>query len=377
VRLSWKNALSLILFAAMAISVERYVLAHCNLIEWRHSLKLQPLAVSIALGVTAEILWALQTQYLMHRQGQRVRLSESIGLVHIPQLAKYLPGKVWTVITAEHVCHRVGIAPLLGGTCAVAALLYGLIGAMMIVILGGQFLESRLWIPVGLLCVLLLAAFGIFRLFAERLSLFTDRWNLGRLRLHLLFKEKVLLAVFNAVTWLLFGVGFFFLVQSLRNLSIVSLPKIAWIFVAAHVLGIAAFFTPAGLGVREGVFIAGLGTLMPAGDAILVAAIGRIWETAIELLMALCGGALLLWSAPQVLPDRQLSGNSTTRARHAEKVHAVIQQMPEVSNCPPERLGAMRTNGDPLQQFDEPAEGGSESAVWQYQREDDLPSMFQ
>jgi hypothetical protein len=55
---------------------------------------------------------------------------------------------------------------------------------------------------------------------------------------------------------------------------------------AAYAVGFLALVTPAGLGVREGVLTLALAQVMPAGAALAVALLSRLWMMLVELLGA-------------------------------------------------------------------------------------------
>ena len=52
---------------------------------------------------------------------------------------------------------------------------------------------------------------------------------------------------------------------------------------AAYAAGFLALLTPAGLGVREGVLVVALAPVLPAGPALVVALVSRVWMMLVEL----------------------------------------------------------------------------------------------
>ena len=50
-------------------------------------------------------------------------------------------------------------------------------------------------------------------------------------------------------------------------------------------MGILAIFAPSGLGVREGIIVAGLMLIMPEGEAMIISVVSRLWQTIPELLL--------------------------------------------------------------------------------------------
>lgn len=66
-------------------------------------------------------------------------------------------------------------------------------------------------------------------------------------------------------------------------------PSIIGLFALAQVAGFAAVFAPAGIGVREGVFLLGLSSLIGDGNAIVAAGACRLWQTFLDLLLGSVG----------------------------------------------------------------------------------------
>ena len=59
------------------------------------------------------------------------------------------------------------------------------------------------------------------------------------------------------------------------------------------IMGILAVFAPSGLGVREGIIVAGLMLIMPESDAMIISVVSRLWQTIPELLLVVLA---FLWS---------------------------------------------------------------------------------
>ena len=54
-------------------------------------------------------------------------------------------------------------------------------------------------------------------------------------------------------------------------------------YAAAYAAGFLALLTPAGLGIREGVLVVALAPVLPAGPALVVALVSRLWMMLVEL----------------------------------------------------------------------------------------------
>ena len=97
--------------------------------------------------------------------------------------------------------------------------------------------------------------------------------------------KVVLLFICN---WLIVGTGFYILVVSLYP----SVGFSQWLYVGgiyglSAIIGILAIFTVSGLGVREGILIAGLILIMPKEYAVIISIVSRLWATIAELILIL------------------------------------------------------------------------------------------
>jgi hypothetical protein len=120
-----------------------------------------------------------------------------------------------------------------------------------------------------------------------------------------------------AVVWLLMGGSFALLANAITPLA--ASQWIAWVAVwaAAYTLGYLALLAPNGLGVREGVMVLLLGSLIAAPLPTIVALAARLWLAVGELLGAGIALTTRFFStarckggAPNQRAVRQVHGNS-------------------------------------------------------------------
>lgn len=103
--------------------------------------------------------------------------------------------------------------------------------------------------------------------------------------LSLNYKEIIEIIFYNSAAFILFGIGFFFLINSIVYLSWQNILGVVGIFTFASIIGSIAAFVPSGLGVREGILAGLLNLYFPLGLAVLISLVGRLWATASELLL--------------------------------------------------------------------------------------------
>jgi hypothetical protein len=223
--------------------------------------------------------------------GFKVSFLRAVGLLFVPMQAKYLPGRVWTVLGGLWMYGRAGIPKGVAITCMGWSVLVNLSSATVVAAALGAGQVTRFASPwvLALLGIVILASFAF-----PSVPLAIANAILGALRQHrsaASLSRWLLLRLFvaNSVVWLAYGAGFFCLVRSVQRVPIAAAPQLIALFALAQVISFVAVFAPAGIGVREGVLLVGLSPIVGGGNAIVATGLCRIWQTALELLMAAVG----------------------------------------------------------------------------------------
>lgn len=292
----WLAAAVVAVFVGVAVwSQWRQVTA----VRWR--LEPVPLALaSLALGGSLALvawLWALA---LAGVAGVRPRRGTRIWF--LSNLARYVPGNVWSFVGAVELARREG-APR-RATLAVMALTQLLsVGVALLVGLPVLAAErERLGAPVGI-GLAVLAAAAVVAVLARRRLLALLRRRYPDVRGRDLVPTPglaVRLTIGYALYWALTGLAFAVFVRGLYPLPVGDVPVVVAAFAAAYAVGFLSVLTPAGLGVREGVLAAVLAGIMPTGAALVVAVVSRLWMTLVEI--AAAGLAHLLAGRPPAEP---------------------------------------------------------------------------
>ena len=118
------------------------------------------------------------------------------------------------------------------------------------------------------------------------------------------FLDQIGLILLYGMVWAFLTASFLLVCGMFVPLPSEHLHVIGFWYVVSFVVGFFFFVTPAGLGVREGVIVLGVGTLLPPGEAAAMAIIGRLWMMFIE---GVCLGLAVLIKMPADpagLPDR-------------------------------------------------------------------------
>ncbi len=269
----------------------------------RPTLRPGPLAAAAALGVAGLLgLAAALPLTLRHLGLYRPRARWFyLRLWLQPYFYRYVPGKVMLVAERVRLGRHVGLPATTSVLLVVWESLFLLVAAGLVVVvalgLGQGSAGGRLpWLLGGALgSALLLALFPPLFSVAGRLPVVGPRLA-GLAEVKLSYGAQLQLSLVYALIWTALGTSFALLASTLVELPAGSLPTLVFWYVAAYVIGFVSSLAPGGLGVREGILVAGLGSVLGTGEAVALALAGRLFITALELL---CVGATRLIPLPE------------------------------------------------------------------------------
>jgi uncharacterized membrane protein YbhN (UPF0104 family) len=252
------------------------------------SLKWQPrpgvFALACVLLAVSYALVAWLWGYALRRAaGTPVRVGARIWF--LSNLARYVPGNVWSYVGAVELARREGVAR----PVTLAVMAFTQVLSVVVALLAGLPVllaeRARLGRPAllgAVAVVLVAAAAAAFR--RQLLPLARRRLpGLGSGDLVPAPGTVALLAVGYAAYWAVTGLAFAALVASAHRLSPGEVPLVVAAYAAAYAVGFLSLLTPAGLGVREGVLVVALSPVLPAGPALVVALVSRVWMMVAEL----------------------------------------------------------------------------------------------
>jgi hypothetical protein len=224
--------------------------------------------------------------------GPRLPLLLAGEIYLVANLGRYVPGKLWQIAGLAVLARQRGVPVALSTAAAVLGQAVALGGAALVgtAALAGQGERFGVWSGVLLGGLVLLIGVALVPSMQRRaVGLWFRLAGRGGEAVTTSAGATVAWLVLYTLNWILYAGAFLLLVRSF------ALPGealvVASAFAAAYVLGYAAIFAPAGIGVREGFLVLFLSPLMGAGPAGAISIIARLWTTAVELLPA---GALWL-----------------------------------------------------------------------------------
>jgi len=262
------------------------------------------LALAVALQVVFALCIGLCYYSSLRLVGAVVRMPAAIGVYLASQLGKYIPGRVLYVAGHIGLATWLRISPtqaVLGFTAHHIVLLA--MGMAVSAPLLGMLVEQRLMVVVAAMTAIgvIILASGLwvkpFNAFQRKrrkpeLESFSPGWAFAGL-------------LSAGCGWIIYGcIAIVFTSILHPGLSSADSIRIGIASVAAWLVGFLSFLTPAGVGVREGVFVLLTRTVIEEPTAMAIALLMRILYTALQLSF----GAIALTYSIRGRPDRTPGG---------------------------------------------------------------------
>lgn len=260
-------------------------------IPW-HEVRLNvPLLVSAFLVMFVWMLvYGLTWKVLLAGMGERISLFNSVSILAISQIGKYIPGKLWFTVGRMYLAKKHGVSEAKTAVSTAMELALSLLGAVIlfgfaVTLIPRGMVPSRVYLSFVLVpfCVV-----AVYPPILNRVAGFIlKRLHQPVFEVRMTFLRLLTVLGLFVLMWIIQGIGCFLLIRSFYPLDLSRLPMVAGAFALSWILGFIVLISPAGLGVREGIFTFALRLVMPEPVAIIAALLSRIWITVSEGLLAL------------------------------------------------------------------------------------------
>lgn len=250
--------------------------------QWKpnFALALLSLAMLTAVYLLHCMLWRSITAAL---GGVKPGLQSSLRIYFVSSLGRYIPGKLWQIAGLAMLAQKAGISPVAATAASVTAQIAFMSAGLVYLGItlpywghGGPLIGAA--VLLGLAECAFLARGWIVKKLGERIG--------GAVRLleEMRWQDAVKWWLAYAATWALLGAAFVLFVRSFVPLDQPQMLHVAGTVAASYLFGYVAFFSMAGLGIREGLMVGLLGSVMPVSAAVVASVASRVWFTAAELL---------------------------------------------------------------------------------------------
>jgi len=258
----------------------------------QYNWEVKPLFLTLSyLGLCSAFLVVVMAwRMMLKRLGFSLNYLPAFRIWFRSNFARYLPGRVWGVLSMLYMCEKKGMPRSLAVMSGVLIQIFSLfsvfaLGLMYMATAPGTIREVM---PISDSAVLI--AIGLFSVVLVISPFFTDgtKFVLRRLRktsytVDIRVLDRLAFFFLFTFIWLLYGASFGFFVFSVSNVPQNDFMNLVPIFPVAYTLGFVSLLTPGGIGVREGVMTFLLLPYLPVSVAGLIALAARIWMTLGEL----------------------------------------------------------------------------------------------
>jgi len=205
------------------------------------------------------------------------------------QLGKYLPGKVWLLLSRFYFYESKGkskkaisIALYLETiTIIVAAGLMFLAAVISFKEMRSFYSGRQSW---WLALLFILAFLSLHpRVLQKILNWTLVQFKKEPISLSISYSDILWILLVCIVSWVSGGVGFYFFVDSVYPVGPQYILFLTGALAFSSTLGLIAIFAPSGLGVREGALVYLLSYMMPEAVAVIISVLTRIWMTLVEI----------------------------------------------------------------------------------------------
>jgi uncharacterized membrane protein YbhN (UPF0104 family) len=247
------------------------------------------LIAAFSLMLLAAAFYAYLWKLILERLGTSLSYRKSYRIFFLSQLGRYLPGKVWGILSLVYLTQREGVSKLLSGASATLQLLLQVVSGIMVFAVTLPFWRDLGSIR-GLNLLFLLFPMGLVLLHPgvvnRGLDLALRATGQPQVELHWGYGYLLGQLGLWCVFWLLNGVAHVFLIQSIYSASRPPALVVTGIFAVAWVAGFLSLLTPSGLGVMELTLVFLLGFYLPANVAAVIALWTRLVRTVGDLVCA-------------------------------------------------------------------------------------------
>lgn len=282
--------LGMAIAAIIAIYLTKILYLSWNEIPFRAiSFDYRFMAASFA-GLFVSFLCAVFSwQLIMRSLGSKIGFRRSWWVITGSYLAKYIPGNVWSIGGRMYLCKKEGISEKISGAGMILEMMSLLLAALIASLFYLPSLAEKgfsSWVYLMLAFIPLTAVMLFTPLLGVALKLAAKYVLKKEVSLEINRSWLALNLAVYILNVLVQGVSFFLLISSMRPMAAASLPAVIGLYNGAWAAGFLSFITPGGLGVREGVMVLLLKSILPLPMAVIIAGISRVWVIIFEIITA-------------------------------------------------------------------------------------------
>ena len=219
-------------------------------------------------------------------------MRKSVKVSFLSMMGRYLPGKVWMIMGKVYMSGKEGVPRKEAFASVVMEIILEIVASIffffffLFSVLEQPLLSMKLIYSLAVIMIVGLIVLHP-KVFYGVLNTFLYRWKGEKIEKCMSYWDIIqLFALYNFIV-LMQGTAFYLFVNSICYVPLNNLLGLTGSLAVAGVLGTLSFFTPSGLGVREGVLALLLSTYVISPIAVLISLLARLWVTLGEVMCAL------------------------------------------------------------------------------------------
>jgi len=261
-----------------------------TLLTYHWQLQIWPLLLGFAIYALDLGLAVLGWSIIMGHLTNPLSLREHFRIYCMTLAAKRIPGVPWHLVGRVALYKQLGIS---GSVTSIAA------GLEMILIVVAGILSSTLigfglpetmrhyWVWFGPVLVI-----GLILMHPALVRQVLHRFGHKQLAVPLHYRDMLLLLGVYLLVWGVGGCMLYVMILALYPLSWTQLPGVIGVWGLSGVVASLVLFSPAGLGIKELTLSVLLALFVPAGLAVIIALLMRVYLTTAELVWAMVASRL-------------------------------------------------------------------------------------
>lgn len=254
--------------------------------DW--SLRPQWLILSIITLLIFYLFSGIGWTLILKMIGVNIRITRGTVIYLLSVYGRYIPGGVWSALGRLYLCRLEGIPDSKSGISILLEQAYPVISAGLVFVISLLFWPHTGQMTKIFPMLFLLPVFFIFlhpKPFIKIVNPLLALAGRGPVNVSLSFRNMLSLACYYFISWIITGIAFYFFINTFYAIDPDYIPVLSGIFAISFTAGYLAFFTPAGLGVREGLLSFLLSQFLPVSIAIGASLLSRLWFIGIEILI--------------------------------------------------------------------------------------------
>lgn len=288
-----KNKLYIYLFQFSIISLIFYFLFHnafqnySQLTNHHFKFDIVNFCVSLPFLFMSFPLNVYGWKTILRTMGENIAFKKCFKFASLSLLYKYIPGYIWPYLGKIYYCKGEGIPETKTSVSIYIeqwmTITSGIILFFITLLFGQSIFYKENIIAQYFPLLVLITVFLHPKVIIWFLNFILKIAQKDEIKIDLRILSIIELMLIYLGFWMLCGVGFCFLTNSIYSIGFDKLHLFAGIFAISWVIGFLSFFVPMGLGVREAILSALLSFFMPGEIAIIIALAARLWLTLPEI----------------------------------------------------------------------------------------------